>query len=62
LKSFQELKENISAQSEEANDNVRFLRQIQSSCQALSNSDPSDIPEILPELLMKVRMIWDLSK
>jgi len=56
------LKASISLQSEEANDNVRFLRQIQLPCEKLNISDPSEIPEILPDLLMRVRMIWDLSK
>jgi dynein heavy chain len=32
---------------------------LEEPCIALSEAKPVDIPEIIPELLIRIRMIWD---
>ncbi|ESN99380.1 hypothetical protein HELRODRAFT_66740, partial [Helobdella robusta] len=42
----------------QAQSNLKFLKTMQNLCQDLANLNPSKIPEILPKILKKVRMIW----
>lgn len=39
-----------------------FLESLYEPCKTLESADPKDIPNILPGLLMRVRMIWEHSK
>ena len=46
----------------EAEDNLIFLKSLSEPCKLLQESDPKDIPQLLPDLLNRVRMIWEKSK
>ena len=45
----------------EANDNLKFLSTLQESCINLASAEPKDIPLILKDVLMRIRMIWSVS-
>lgn len=60
--SFEELIKNINRKSEEAEDNLSFLNSLYDPCRKLEESQPNQIPDILPSLLNRVRMIWEHSK
>lgn len=61
-KQFGGLVNDIKTKSEQANNNLLFLESLYEPCKALQSADPKDIPQILPGLLMRVRMIWQHSK
>ncbi len=62
LSPFQSLSNSIQRGSDEAQDNLRFLKPIEIPCQKLAAALPSDIPAMLPNILNYVRVIWSLSK
>jgi len=62
LAPFNELTKEIDKGHEEANDNLQFLRLLQDPCKRIENSQPKDIPKLLPEVLSNVRIIFELSK
>lgn len=62
LKPFETLSESIQQGSIEANNNLKFLSTLQGPCEKLSGASPEQIPEILPEILNLIRMIWTISK
>lgn len=63
LKDFNELSTKIKAGSIEADDNLLFLKSLYDPCKKLQDCEsPKQIPEILPSLLNRVRMIWEKSK
>ena len=57
-KGFGDLAANIKNKSEEANNNLLFLESLFEPCKTLEGADPKVIPDLLPGLLMRVRMIW----
>jgi dynein heavy chain len=59
---FGELAENIKTKSEEAQNNLVFLESLFDPCKKLESAEPKEIPDMLPELLKRVRMIWHHSK
>lgn len=61
-KGFGDLAANIKNKSEEANNNLLFLESLFESCEVLGAAEPKNIPDLLPGILMRVRMIWDHSK
>jgi len=62
LPGFKELEKKIKEGHEEANDNLQFLNTLAEPCRKIENSEPKDIPKLLPEVLNSVRIIWELSK
>lgn len=62
VKSFEELTKNIKVGSIEAEDNLLFLKSLYDPCKKLGESTPQEIPSLLPDLLNRVRMIWEKSK
>lgn len=62
LKQFKVLQEKIEQKSIEATDNETFLMSLQEPCKKIENSEPCDIPKILPDVLNAVRLIWEMSK
>lgn len=62
VKSFEELTEKIRIGSIEAEDNLLFLKSLYEPCKKLGESSPQEIPSLLPDLLNRVRMIWEKSK
>jgi len=52
----------IAQGSIEAQNNLKFLSELQGPCEKLSQAAPADIPSILPEILNLIRMIWTVSK
>ena len=45
--------------AKEADDNLTFLEYLKEPCIILSKAIPEQIPEIIPDLLIRIRMIWD---
>jgi len=62
LDPFKDLSQRIQQGSIEANNNLKFLESIRGPCESLSQADPQEILQILPNLLACIRMIWSLSK
>ncbi len=61
-KGFGELAAHIKSKSEEASNNLIFLESLAQPCQQLEESEPKQIPDLLPETLKRIRMIWQHSK
>lgn len=62
LPGFKDLEKKIQVGYEEANDNLKFLNTLAEPCRKIENSRPRDIPQLLPEVLFSVRIIWEMSK
>ena len=60
LESFEKLTK-IEDAFEEANDNLQYLSLLSTPCKKIENADPKNIPEILPDVLRTVRLIWNES-
>ena len=45
--------------AKEADNNLTFLEFLKEPCQLLSHAKPEDIPLIIPDLLIRIRIIWD---
>ena len=58
LAAFKDLEEKIELESLEAADNLKYLKTLSEPCKKIENSEPKDIPGILPEVLNCVRLIW----
>jgi dynein heavy chain len=39
-----------------------FLNTLAEPCRKIENSEPKDIPKLLPDVLNSVRIIWELSR
>lgn len=61
-KGFTDLTMNIKNKAEEASNNLQFLESLFQPCKSLESVSPKEIPDLLPNLLMRVRMIWEHSK
>ena len=59
---FEQSTDKIKSGSFEADDNLVFLSSLKEPCQLLRESSPKDIPLLLPDLLNRVRMIWEKSQ
>jgi len=62
LTPFISLSNTIEEGSREANNNLKFLATLQEPCQRLAEAHPRDIPDLLPEILNLIRIIWSASK
>jgi dynein heavy chain len=40
---------------------LTFLTALQEPCKKIENSEPREIPKILPDVLNAVRLIWEMS-
>ena len=49
----------IQRDAAQADDNLLYLEYLKDTCIALNKASPNEIPKILPDLLVRVRMIWD---
>ena len=61
LASFKDLEEKIKEGSKEATDNLKYLMTLAKPCKRIENSEPKDIPNLLPEVLNCVRLIFEMS-
>jgi dynein heavy chain len=62
VKSFEDVTENIKTGSIQAENNLEFLKSLYEPCKQLEAASPKEIPDLLPSLLYRVRMIWEFSK
>lgn len=58
---FQLWTQQIVTRAIESNDNLKFLESIRSQCTALRSIEASGIITVLPDLLLRIRLIWSLS-
>ncbi|KAL9644994.1 hypothetical protein ABK040_004487 [Willaertia magna] len=61
LSTFEKLSSEIQKGSDEALDNLKFLRTLKEPCERLASADPSKTPEIVPEILYIVQLINSIS-
>ena len=61
LAPFEELAQIIHVGSQEAEDNLKFLSALSPCCQEVEAASPLQVIEILPRLMMVVRMVWNVS-
>lgn len=54
--------ENIKLGSSQAEDNLENLKILYEPCKQLETAAPKEIPELLSNLLFRVRYIWEKSK
>ncbi|KAL8445209.1 hypothetical protein Emed_005767 [Eimeria media] len=57
VKEILSAQEDVAAAARLADDNLRFLQVLRAPCQALSEADLEQIPDIIAELLMAVRVV-----
>ncbi|KAG2392323.1 hypothetical protein C9374_012575 [Naegleria lovaniensis] len=57
LNTFEKLSTEIQKGSDEALDNLKFLRALQEPCERLASCEPSQIIDIVPEILWTVQLI-----
>lgn len=62
LEPFLKLSALIQEGTAEAVDNLRFLQKLQAPCERLAAAAPKQIPQILPEILSYIRLIWATSR
>eukprot|EP01022_Parablepharisma_sp_SALTPOND_P013750 TRINITY_DN1846_c1_g1_i1.p2 TRINITY_DN1846_c1_g1~~TRINITY_DN1846_c1_g1_i1.p2 ORF type:complete len:5107 (+),score=843.18 TRINITY_DN1846_c1_g1_i1:25620-40940(+) len=58
---FEDEGKRIDERTAEAEDNVKYLEILTDSFKKLEASHPRDIPALLPEMLQRIRIIWELS-
>ena len=61
LDQFMNLRMLIQKEAVQSEDNLNILKCLEDPCHELADSDPLNIPKILPKLLNCVRVIWNLS-
>lgn len=62
LDPFTKLSTDIQREASAAESNLRFLRVLEEPSRELSNAQPKAIPGILPRILHRVRVIWNVSE
>lgn len=62
LPPFLELRDKIQREATVAEDNLAFLLCLTEPCNVLRQAVPRDIPGILPGILNRVRVIWNVSR
>jgi dynein heavy chain len=62
LAPFTSLCNHIGQEAMYAEENIKFVAVIEEHCKQLSTSKIHDIPPILPQLLLRIRMIWKVSR
>eukprot|EP00759_Apiculatamorpha_spiralis_P009157 PhF_6_TR15940/c1_g1_i2/m.24766/K10408/DNAH; dynein heavy chain, axonemal len=62
LDPFLALRDEIDQNTEEAVDNLKFLKVLQEPCERLAKAQPREIKEIVREILRHVQMIYHFSK
>ncbi|CAM6114547.1 unnamed protein product [Calypogeia fissa] len=62
LAPFISLCNHIGQEAMYAEENIKFVAVIEEHCKRLSTSKIHDIPPILPQLLLRIRMIWKVSR
>ncbi|KAJ3021850.1 hypothetical protein HKX48_007626 [Thoreauomyces humboldtii] len=58
LEQFVRLANLIQEGTTQAQENLKFLSTLTDPCEILANTEPKDIPAILPRLLICIRIIW----
>eukprot|EP01028_Stygiella_incarcerata_P006524 TRINITY_DN2668_c0_g1_i2.p1 TRINITY_DN2668_c0_g1~~TRINITY_DN2668_c0_g1_i2.p1 ORF type:complete len:4588 (-),score=1267.00 TRINITY_DN2668_c0_g1_i2:3353-17116(-) len=61
LDAFQKLSSLIQRRYTEAQDNLKFLTILEPSCIKLAEAHPREIPELLPDILNRIRLIGSFS-
>ena len=61
LAKFEEESKRIDERTAEAENNVKYLEILTESFKKLESAHPKDVPSLLPEMLQRVRIIWELS-
>ena len=62
LQPFLDLKSSVENETEEAIDNLRYLRALEEPCRKLAGSQPKEIPALVKGLLRSVQMVFSHSK
>ena len=62
LQGFQDLTKKIKDYTLEADNSIKFLETLKEPCKILEGSELKNIPDILPDILNRIRMIWELSE
>ncbi|TPX53528.1 hypothetical protein SeMB42_g00716 [Synchytrium endobioticum] len=62
LEAFTKLAQSIQENTQEAQDNLKYLSTLTAPCQTLATAEPKAIAASLPRLLTTVRLIWTNSK
>ena len=62
LAPFLKLSALITRGTAEAKNNLKFLDTLTDPCLALANAKPKDVPELIPPILDRIRMIWNISE
>ena len=62
LAPFMTLSALITRGTAEAKNNLKFLDTLTDPCLALSNATPQEVPELIPPILNRIRMIWNISE
>ena len=62
LPPFLKLSHLIQEGTEEAVDNLKFLKNLEEPCLKLTEATPQDIPSILPSILNVIRVVWRHSR
>ncbi|KAK9823872.1 hypothetical protein WJX72_006072 [[Myrmecia] bisecta] len=61
LPPFLALRDLIQREAVVAEDNLKFLLCLEEPCNSLAKAMPKDIPQLLPKILICMRMIWNVS-
>ena len=61
LSQFQELAQQIKNKTDEADDNLKHLKELEEPCGKLKEALPKDIPKMLPLILKCVRNVYQHS-
>ncbi|GMH41208.1 hypothetical protein BSKO_09118 [Bryopsis sp. KO-2023] len=62
LPPFLNLRNLIQREAIAAEDNLKFLLCLEKPCQALAKASPEQIPDLLPQILNSIRLIWNFSR
>ena len=62
LGKFLELRDVVDEQAGAAQSNLKFLQTLTAPCEALAKAKARDVPALLPEILHRVRLIWNTSE
>lgn len=54
---FRSVQNEVADASRVANDNLKFLQVLRAPCQDLAKADPHEMPKVIAELLMAVRIV-----
>ncbi|VEL38084.1 unnamed protein product [Protopolystoma xenopodis] len=58
---FVKLSEEIKINTQQAQNNLKFLNSLRGLCHDLADASPREIPKLLPRIISRIRMIWTNS-